>query len=403
MEPQVIGLFSKMKRVEGKRFRWHHGFMLLAMLILVLLLPWMTAAKPQQQMLESYSAMASAMQEQPPDAGKVQQALDAFQDRLQESDAAPATKQAIAAELKGIQVTSATTAAELGQSLRQPVLKSYIESERERVTHGKGFIWLANLVIMAVALFLMSYFIQGRALGVLINEQNFMSLARFQTVLWTLLILSAYGTATIVRAISGIPDAMDIEMDWHIWALLGISVTSLVGSPLINSTKAAGKLSPDSAKAIVDTHVAALKAEMSPYASGPDNGGQVNSADAVSPVSPASPVDLQQSADVVRKEITSQGLLAVKEHSSLASFMDLFRGEDAANCQYLDLAKVQMFFFTVVSSFAYAVALFQMFVASPAVELHAFPVVSDGLVAILGISHAGYLTSKAFSQARIPS
>ncbi|MFK7695456.1 hypothetical protein [Paenibacillus sp. HJGM_3] len=400
MEPQVIGLFSKMKRVEGRRFRWHHGFMLLAMLILVLLLPWMTAAKPQQQMLESYSAMASAMQEQPPDAGKVQQAMDAFQDRLQASDAAPATKQAIAAELKGIQVTSATTAAELGQSLRQPVLKSYIESERERVTHGKGFIWLANLVIMAVALFLMSYFIQGRALGVLINEQNFMSLARFQTVLWTLLILSAYGTATIVRAISGIPDAMDIEMDWHIWALLGISVTSLVGSPLINSTKAAGKLSPDSAKAIVDTHVAALKAEMGPDANAPDSGSP-GAAD--NPVSSVSPVDLQQSADVVRKEITSKGLLAVKEHSSLASFMDLFRGEDASNCQYLDLAKVQMFFFTVVSSFAYAVALFQMFVASPAVELDAFPVVSDGLVAILGISHAGYLTSKAFSQARIPS
>ncbi|MDF2814592.1 MAG: putative rane protein [Paenibacillus sp.] len=382
MERQIVGLFSRITKMEGRRIRWHHSFVLIAGLILVFLLPWMTASKPQQQVLESYRSMANAMQEQPPDALKVQEAVDTFLDRVQASDASAGAKQAIANKLKGIQVTNSTTAVELAQLLREPVLKGYVKTEQEKVTQGKGFIWLANIAIMTIALFLLSYFIQGRALGVLINEQNYMSLSRFQTVIWTLLLLSAYGTATVLRAISGIPDAMDIEMDWHLWALLGISVTSLVGSPLIKSTKAVKPLSSDSAKTIVDNHVNTLKTDM-----GSESDAQEGE----------SMVDLEQSANVVRKEISGQGVLAVKEHSGLASFMDLFRGEESANCQYLDLAKVQMFFFTIVSSFAYAVALFHMFATSSAADMTAFPVVSDGLVAILGISHAGYLTSKAFS------
>ncbi len=385
MERQIIGLFSRITKMEGRRIRWHHSFLLIVGLILVFLLPWVTASKPQQQVLESYRSMANAMQEQPPDALKVQGAMDTFLDRVQASDVSAGTKQGIANELKGIQITSGTTAVELGQLLRQPVLKGYVKTEQDQVTQGKGFIWLANLAIMTIALFLLSYFIQGRALGVLINEQNYMSLSRFQTVIWTLLLLSAYGTATVLRAISGIPDAMDIEMDWHLWALLGISVTSLVGSPLIKSTKAVKPLSSDSAKTIVDNHVNSLKTDM-----GSESGVQEGE----------SMVDLEQSAKVVGKEISGQGVLAVKEHSGLASFMDLFRGEESANCQYLDLAKVQMFFFTIVSSFVYAVALFQMFATGSAADITAFPVVSDGLVAILGISHVGYLTSKAFSQSK---
>ncbi|MDO3412389.1 hypothetical protein QWJ34_21675 [Saccharibacillus sp. CPCC 101409] len=78
--------------------------------------------------------------------------------------------------------------------------------------------------------------ITGRFSGLLVNERNIMSLSRFQTVLWTLLLLSAFYTAAALR-VYGLPNpysALDIVMDWHLWALMGISITSLVTAPLIH-------------------------------------------------------------------------------------------------------------------------------------------------------------------------
>jgi len=59
------------------------------------------------------------------------------------------------------------------------------------------------------------------------------------------------------------------------------------------------------------------------------------------------------------------------------------------------LSKVQMFFFTVVIAVAYVVALWDIMSTDAIYGANfTFPAVSDGMVALLGISNAGYLAAK---------
>jgi hypothetical protein len=76
-----------------------------------------------------------------------------------------------------------------------------------------------------------------------------------------------------------------------------------------------------------------------------------------------------------------------------ARLADLFQGDEIGNAAHLDLGKVQMLFFTLILVLAYGVALANLFTkATPIVML---PALDGGMVALLGISHAGYLLNKA--------
>jgi DNA polymerase family B len=81
----------------------------------------------------------------------------------------------------------------------------------------------------------------GRWAGILIDERKVMTLSRFQIIMWTVIILSAYFTmvnARIYASALGAPgDPLAIEIDWQLWAPLGISSTSLVGTPLIMDSR----------------------------------------------------------------------------------------------------------------------------------------------------------------------
>jgi hypothetical protein len=68
---------------------------------------------------------------------------------------------------------------------------------------------------------------------------------------------------------------------------------------------------------------------------------------------------------------------------------DMFRGEETGNAAFLDLGKVQMFFFTIIDG---------------GVPIHEFPALDESIVALLGISHATFLTYQAVphSQSKKP-
>src|SRR2546423_1037563 len=97
--------------------------------------------------------------------------------------------------------------------------------------------WLVTVACLLVFLMAVSVAVTQRPLGFLINERNLMSLTRFQTVLWTVIILSAFFVVALDRIISKKELPLEIAVDKRLWALLGISLTSLVGTSLINSTK----------------------------------------------------------------------------------------------------------------------------------------------------------------------
>lgn len=75
-------------------------------------------------------------------------------------------------------------------------------------------------------------------------------------------------------------------------------------------------------------------------------------------------------------------------------FSDLFRGEEVGDRDHLDLGKVQMFLFTVVLVLAYGLAVAEMFDDTTG-AFTSLPAIDDGVVTLLAISHAGYLTRKA--------
>src|SRR5271157_3923684 len=52
--------------------------------------------------------------------------------------------------------------------------------------------WFVVALSMVVYLLFLGRWISGRPLGVLVNERNLMSLSRFQMLLWTVLLLSAF-------------------------------------------------------------------------------------------------------------------------------------------------------------------------------------------------------------------
>jgi len=223
-----------------------------------------------------------------------------------------------------------------------------------------------NLVLVALSMVLLMVVLglgtTSRPLGILINERNVMSLSRFQMVVWTIMVLSGYLTFALVRikmmasgAANGTPitDPLGIGIDWHLWALLGISTTSLVGAPLL--------LSP--------------KKNLEP----------------VSSVTPKTAQMLNEpEQDVIANK---QGTLYANSKLSDARLTDMFEGDELMNTARIDLAKVQMFYFTIVAAMCFFVMVIKTLTAGSS-NLDNLPSLPEGFVAVLGISHAGYLTSK---------
>lgn len=225
----------------------------------------------------------------------------------------------------------------------------------------------ANLILVTLSMLLMMVVLgistTNSPLGILINERNLMSLSRFQTAIWTVIVLSGYLTFALVRikamaegSLNG-SDPLGIQIDWHLWALLGISTTSLVGAPLILSSKK----------------------DQEPV-----------------------PSVTQKTAQMVNEseeDITAnrQGTLYANSKLSDARLTDMFEGDELINTARIDLAKVQMFYFTIIAAICFYVMVFKMLVvANP--NLDHLPSLPEGFVAILGISHAGYLTSKGVNR-----
>src|SRR5215472_16340443 len=59
--------------------------------------------------------------------------------------------------------------------------------------------WIAIMAFLIVFIFILGASVTGRWLGILITEQNLMSLARFQAVIWTVIVISAYFVIAVAR------------------------------------------------------------------------------------------------------------------------------------------------------------------------------------------------------------
>jgi hypothetical protein len=218
------------------------------------------------------------------------------------------------------------------------------------------------LALIAIFFLITGKVITGRVLGVFINERKLMSLSRFQLVVWTGLIVSGFFVIALERIHSGAAaQPLAIGIDWQIWALLGISAASFVGTPLLNSNKKSKE--PDRKDELVTKAATRFQEH-------PD--------------------------DVERNR---QGILYGNSSVAFARFTDMFQGDELANAQLVDVAKLQLFFFTIVVAIAYGTQLYQLVAYGdldlPGIRL---PVLQEGLLALMGVSHAGYLGAKGVDQ-----
>ncbi len=196
--------------------------------------------------------------------------------------------------------------------------------------------WLIILVLLVILTVVISLGSTEHWLGILIDERNEMSLSRFQMALWTLLILSAFLGMVMVNLHNHktpLDAISSIVIPPTLLVLMGISTTSLLSAPLILNIK--------------------------------KNAGQ--------------PIDTKLGS------------------GKKASFTDMFKGDDKANGDRLDLGKLQMFYFTIILALAYAVSIGMVFNTDGIGGTNPlqFPALNDQFLVLLGISHAGYLLYKA--------
>lgn len=246
-----------------------------------------------------------------------------------------------------------------------------------------GFNYLLVLFFMLLFVRTIGLCTTGRAAGVLINSRKLMSLSRMQTVIWTMIILSGFLTIALSRVhanlstfaynstlnetfrnsagyllTQSIADPLAIPIDWQLWVLMGISAASLIGTPLIQDSKR---------RAVPDENSLSKTSQT-----------------------------LSQSMDVT--ENNRQGLLYGNPSISDAAFTDIFQGDELINTNSVDLSKVQMFWFTIIVAFAYLIEIYSLIATTHPALIQGMPELSEGLIALLGISHAGYLANKGITR-----
>jgi len=266
---------------------------------------------------------------------------------------------------------------------------------------GLALTWLIVALLMAFILILIGESLGKGAAGILIDPaRNMMSLSRLQVVLWTWVILSALLTVAVARVGDSLgnpagytcppasageepscADPLGIQLPALVWALLGISITSAVGAPLLKANKAQRTAEEDHQR----LRAARLRSRR--------EGGTEEAAS----YAQALQNRIAENPDL-QGQVENTGALVRKTSWTLARFSDIFSGEEISNFMYVDIAKVQNFFFTIIAVVAYTVALVAAMVQAGSVAgFFAFPDPGPGLAALISISHAGYLTDKAFA------
>jgi hypothetical protein len=218
--------------------------------------------------------------------------------------------------------------------------------------------WLLIMGLMGTFAVVAGRSVTGYWRGILIDNRNKMSLARFQFLMWTLVVLSAIATAVMTNALYNAP-ALSITVPQELWVLLGISTVSAIAAPAVLHGK--DKLDPD-------------PDELKKTAAELRETNHVN-------------VDEAASSLVVRN---------VKPAD--ARWGDLLKGDESGDAATVDLGKLQMFFFTFVLALGYCVAIAQMFDSTAAVT--GLPVVDSTVNTLLGISHTGYLANTSVIRSR---
>lgn len=230
--------------------------------------------------------------------------------------------------------------------------------------------WALTALLLLAFTVVTSFALRGRGAGILIDARNRVSLARFQTLAWTIVVLSALIACAALRAKNQLAEPMSIDIPGELLAAMGIVATSMVAAPALLSVRSSQTQTDAAAPA------------------------QATAASAVAVKTGRAPGAAANSGSVL-------GWVDLSD----AQWLDMFRGEEVSDGATADISKIQQFLITVALLAVYAGALWSFFAgqaplnATPVPPDNSFqvslPVLSQSFVWLLGISHAGYLVGKA--------
>jgi hypothetical protein len=227
--------------------------------------------------------------------------------------------------------------------------------------------FLATLVLMALFTIIAGHGVVGLWHGLLIDERNRLSLSRLQMVLWTIVVLSGFLTATLWNISRGANAPRAIGVPKELLLLMGISATSLVGSALILSTKTAEPVDTGLSSPAADKKEEEWKELVQRLV----DRGLVSKGDQPKVEQLVQQLVQQGLSPRIIEQLVQQGLplraimvqgkIVIWQWPEDARMVDLSQGDEIGNAAHLDLGKVQMFYFTLVLVFTYVVSLVSQF------------------------------------------
>jgi hypothetical protein len=220
--------------------------------------------------------------------------------------------------------------------------------------------WALTEVLVLLAIMVMGGAVNGRLEGVLIDSRNRISLSKFQVLLWTVVVLSSLIAAAafnITHFEGGAP--LDIAIPNELLGAMGISAISFVASPALLQLKANQETTETGLALAQD------KLNLAPGQAG------------------------------------ATGQLFRLCSPQLASWTDMFLGDDVGNVGSADISKVQQFSITLLLVGIYIGSVWALFThATPQTGVTALPALSSGFVMLMAISHASYLAYKVVPHER---
>lgn len=102
---------------------------------------------------------------------------------------------------------------------------------------GRPVTWVMTLGLFGAQLVCAGYIIKGCWDGVFMDKDGAISLARFQLILWTALLISALISAGLSNAALGHDKPLEIDIPPTVWSLLGLSSVTFVSALLITYRK----------------------------------------------------------------------------------------------------------------------------------------------------------------------
>ncbi len=205
--------------------------------------------------------------------------------------------------------------------------------------------WIISMSLFVGVILLIGFNLKGRVLGVLINERNRYSLSRLQMMLWSILVLTGLYVVLLNNVYEPGDANATFSFDWQLLVLLGMSVGSVVSTPMILKRKTD------------DISTASLF--------------QAN----------------------IPQEKVAVGMLNTKSDESAAALSDLILGEEISNTSCIDIGRIQMLMMTLMAVVIYgwliggALILEESYIAG-------MPKLNETLLGLILVSHIGYLTGK---------